>query len=83
MYSAYAGYNNYKTYSPYLIDGITDATVPQKFSAYQIKPSSDSQYGTEFTYSFWIFIKDTNFSNNTFFKVQIPTFKLVVPFAIN
>ena len=24
-----------------------------------------------------------NFSNNTFFKVQIPTFKLVVPFAIN
>ena len=24
-----------------------------------------------------------NFSNNTFFKVQIPTFKLIVPFAIN
>jgi len=24
-----------------------------------------------------------NFSNNTYFKVQIPTFKLVVPFAIN
>ena len=65
IYSAYTGYNNYQTYSPYLIDGITDATVPQKFSAYQIKPSSDSQYGTEFTYSFWIFIKDTNFSNNT------------------
>ena len=24
-----------------------------------------------------------NFSNNTFFKVQIPTFKLIVPFAVN
>ena len=24
-----------------------------------------------------------NFSNNTYFKVQIPTFKLVVPYAIN
>ena len=24
-----------------------------------------------------------NFSNNTIFKVQIPTFKLIVPFAVN
>jgi hypothetical protein len=64
IYSAYTGYKNYKKYSPYLIDGITDATIPQKFSAYQMPPPSDSQYGTEFTYSFWIFIKDTNFSSN-------------------
>jgi len=61
IYTTYKGYMNYQTYSPYLIDGITDATVAQKFSAYQIPPSSDSNYGTEFTYSFWIFIKDTNF----------------------
>lgn len=64
IYSAVTGFRNYKKYSPYLIDGITDATVPQKFSAHQIQPPSDSQYGTEFTYSFWIFIKDTNFSAN-------------------
>jgi hypothetical protein len=66
IYSTYKGFRNYQKYSPYLIDGITDGTVAQKFSAYQISPSSDSQYGTEFTYSFWLFIKDTNFtSNNT------------------
>lgn len=65
VYTTYQGYNNYNTTSPYLIDGITDGTVSQKFSSYQLPVSSDSQYGTEFTYSFWIFIKDTNFSHNT------------------
>ena len=63
IYSSYSSYSNYNQTSPYLISGITDGTVPQQFSAYQIMPPSDSQYGTEFTYSFWIFIKDTNFSN--------------------
>lgn len=62
IYTFYKGYKDYQTYSPYLIDGITDATVPQKFSAKQLKPPSDNQYGTEFTYSFWIFLKDVNFS---------------------
>lgn len=65
IYSSYKSYTNYQKYSPYLIDGITDATVAQKFSGYQINPSSDSSYGTEFTYSFWIFIKDTNFNNKS------------------
>ena len=65
IYSAYKGYSNYQKYSPYLIDGITDGTVAQKFSSYQINASSNSQYGTEFTYSFWIFIKDTNFSSTS------------------
>ena len=63
IYSTYVGYKNYQTYSPYLINGITDATIPQKFSGNQIKLPSDSQWGTEFTYSFWIFIKDVNFSS--------------------
>ena len=64
IYSTYVGYTSFQKYSPYLIDGITDGSVAQKFSAYQIPPPSDSQYGTEMTYSFWIFIKDTNFSAN-------------------
>ena len=64
FYSTYNGYVSYFKYSPYLIDGITDGSVAQKFSSYQIPPPSDSQYGTEMTYSFWIFIKDTNFSSN-------------------
>ena len=65
LYSMIKGYNNFQTYSPYLIDGITDGTVAQKFSSFQLKPPSDSQYGTEFTYSFWIFLKDTNFSGTS------------------
>ena len=63
IYSTYRSYKNYKRVSPYLIDGITDGTVAQKFSASKVIPPSDSNYGTEFTYSFWIFIKDTNFSS--------------------
>ena len=65
IYTNYIGFKNYQKYSPYLIDGITDASTAQKFSAYQIQPSSDSSYGTEFTYSFWMFIKDSNFSSSS------------------
>jgi len=65
VYSTIMGYRNYRKYSPYLIDGITDATVSQKFKANQIQPASDGQYGTEFSYSFWMFIKDTNFSSSS------------------
>jgi hypothetical protein len=65
VYTLYSSYSNYNYTSPYLINGITDGTVPQKFSAHQIMPPSDSQYGTELTYSFWIFIKDTNFANKS------------------
>jgi hypothetical protein len=68
IYSSIVGFRNYQKYSPYLIDGITDATVSQKFSAYQIQPPSDSAYGTEFTYSFWMYIKDTNFSSSNISK---------------
>jgi ApaG protein len=50
--------------------------------------------GEKYVYSSGCMLKSTigamsgfytmaNFSNNTFFKVQIPTFKLIVPFAIN
>jgi len=62
IYTSYIGYKNYLKYSPYLIDGITDSTISHKFSANRIQPSSDSSYGTEFTYSFWMYINDINFS---------------------
>lgn len=65
IYSTYQGYTNYSITSPYLISGITDGTVAQQFSSYQIPPPTDSAYGIEFTYSFWTFIKDTNFANNS------------------
>jgi hypothetical protein len=65
IYSTIKGYRDFQKYSPYLIDGIVDGTVAQKVPSNMIKPTSDNQWGTEFSYSFWIFIKDTNFSSNT------------------
>jgi hypothetical protein len=64
VYTSYVGFQNYQKYSPYLIDGISDGTIAQKFPAYKVPLSSDSAYGIEFTYSFWIYIKDVNFSTN-------------------
>lgn len=64
VYSTYQGFSNYNQTSPYLINGITDGTVAQTFSAFQLQPPSDDQYGIEFTYSFWLFIKDTNFTSS-------------------
>jgi hypothetical protein len=71
LYTFYISFNNFKSSSPYLIDGITDGTMAQQFSSGTILSSSDLQYGTEFTYSFWIFIKDTNFINNKNSSVDI------------
>lgn len=65
LYSSYISYSNYTNNNPYLIDEITDGTLSQKFDAKQINPSSDSPYGTEFSYSFWIFLKDTNFNSSS------------------
>ena len=65
IYSTIVSYRNYQKYSPYLIDGIIDTYVPYKINSNKIQPSSDNQYGTEFSYSFWIYIKDTNFTKST------------------
>ncbi len=65
IYSLYSGYTNFQQNAPYLIGGITDGTFSQQFPAYQLLPPTDNQYGTEFSYSFWIFIKDSNFTNAT------------------
>jgi hypothetical protein len=64
IYTFYKGYKDHQKYSPYLITGISDATIAQTFEAKKLKHASDSQWGTEFTYSFWIFVKDINFSSN-------------------
>ena len=64
IYSVYLSYNYYNKTSPYLIDGMTDASLAQQFDASQILQSQSSAYGTEFSYSFWMYINDTNFSAN-------------------
>ena len=65
IYSMIKGYGDYRKYSPYLISGIVDGTQSQKIKAYKINPPMDNQYGTELSYSFWIYINDTNFGQNS------------------
>jgi hypothetical protein len=65
IYSTYQGFKNFNDTSPYLISGITDGRTSQQFSAFQIKQPIDSQYGIEYTYSFWTYIDDTNFANTS------------------
>ena len=64
IYSLIKGYNTYKKTSPYLINGIVDGTMSQKIKAHNISPPMDNQFGTEMSYSFWIYLNDTNFNNN-------------------
>jgi hypothetical protein len=64
IYSMIKGYSTYKKTSPYLINGIVDGTMSQKIKAHNINPPMDNQYGTEMSYSFWIFINDTNFNDD-------------------
>ena len=64
IYSIIKGYGDYRKYSPYLITGIIDGTKSQKIKAYKINPPMDNQYGTELSYTFWVFINDTNFGQN-------------------
>jgi hypothetical protein len=64
IYSMIAGYQNYKKYSPYLVNDIITGNTAIKINSYQVPPPQDNQYGTEFSYSFWIYINDTNFSSS-------------------
>ena len=42
-----------------------DGTIAQKYKSHIISPPSNKQYGIEFSYSFWIYIKDSNFILST------------------
>ena len=64
IFSLIKGFNNYKKSSPYLINDIVDGTMSQKIKAYNINPPMDNQYGTELSYSFWLYINDSNFSSD-------------------
>ncbi len=64
IYTQIVGYRSYYSSSPYLIEGIVDGNVARKIPANKLPLSSDTAYGSEFTYSFWIFLNDTNFAGN-------------------
>jgi len=65
IYSQYKSYTSFVSSSPYLVKDIKDGTVASKVPSYKIQPPTDSQYGSEYTYSFWLFINDTNFSSGS------------------
>lgn len=63
IYSQIKSYSNYVQTSPFFVQNIKDATVSKKIPSYMVQQPTDSQYGSEFTYTFWMFINDTNFSS--------------------
>jgi len=64
VYSIIQGYRNYSKYSPYLIRDMIGGNTSQKIESYRVPQPMDNQYGTEYTFSYWIFIKDTNFDTS-------------------
>lgn len=61
IYSVIKGYRNYSEYSPYYIRDIVDSNTAMKVESYRVPQPMDNQYGTEYSFSFWVFLKDTNF----------------------
>lgn len=68
LYLFYRNYNFYKMNTPYLVEGSRGGNIPLTIPANRILDSNDTQYGVEMTYAFWIYIKDSNFNNNSKLK---------------
>ncbi len=64
LYVTIRGYNNFINNSPMIIRDTIDGTKPMKVESYKIANPSDGKYGTEFSYSFWVYLKDSNFSGS-------------------
>ena len=62
IYLIIKDYVNTRNDSPYFISSIADGSTTLIVDAENVKASSDAKYGTEFTYSFWMYVKDTNFT---------------------
>jgi hypothetical protein len=62
LYFTIRGYNNFVNNSPMIIRDTIDGNKPMKIDNYVIANPSDGKYGTEFSYSFWIYLKDSNFN---------------------
>ena len=65
LYITIRGYNNFVNNSPMIIRDTVDGTKPLKIEGYKIANPSDGKYGTEFSYSFWVYLKDSNFGGSS------------------
>ncbi len=61
IYTTVTSYKSYQATSPLLVNGTIEGNAMRRIPANQILDPTDGQYGQEFTYSTWLYIKDTNF----------------------
>jgi hypothetical protein len=83
LYITISGYNNFVNNSPMIIRDTIDGSKPLKIDNFKIINPSDGKYGTEFSYSFWVYLKDSNFgasADNTNCKNDNVNKKSVVNF---
>ncbi len=57
-------YNTTSSSEPWILQGNKSADTQMTIPASIIKPSIDAQHGIEFTYSFWMYIKNWNVKDN-------------------
>ncbi len=57
----FRSYSTYKATSPYLITDTVEGSSQKVINANMIADPTDGKYGQEFTYTTWLYIKDSNF----------------------
>ena len=81
IYTTVTSYKSYQATSPILVNGTIEGNAMRRIPANQILDPTGGQYGQEFTYSTWLYIKDTNFGTvNTVCDIASgsgPMFKVI------
>ena len=62
IYYVYQSFTTYTSTSPYLVLDTIEGNAQKVITADTIADPSDGKYGQEFTYSTWLYVKDTNFT---------------------
>lgn len=60
-YMTIKGYYSFMNNSPMLIQNTVSGETPSRIDSYRLPAPSDGRYGAEYTYSFWVYLKDSNF----------------------
>ena len=65
VYKMFRGFSKQRNDSYWIVKGTRQGDSQSlPISAYKFADPDDGQYGTEFTYTVWLYIKDTNFVNS-------------------
>lgn len=62
IYKIYKDFMKHRNDSPWIIEGTRQGNNSLQLPAYELPVANDGQYGTEFTYSMWLYVKDDNFT---------------------